>query len=303
VTDSRETLRWRVARDRELTLDRPRILGILNVTPDSFSDGGRYVDPDVAADAALQMVDDGASVIDVGGESTRPGAGRVDAQEQLRRAIPVIERIRSNSNVLISVDTTLSEVARAALDAGAQIINDVSAGEEDPRLIDLAAGRGCGLILMHRHRRPEEDAYSTDYASADAPRFRDVVAHVAEYLGRRAAEAHSTGVDSSSIVVDPGLGFGKTVAQNYELIAKLDHVGSIGYPVLCGASRKSFLSPDRSIRPADRIAQSIAVAVAAYQRGVRLFRVHDVALHRDALKIAACIDQAGQQLPIGSVTG
>jgi dihydropteroate synthase len=193
---------WRIVGGQFIALDRPRIIGILNVTPDSFSDGGLHADPRAATDAAVRMIDEGAAVIDVGGESTRPGAQRVDADEQVRRTAPVIESIlRARPDAVVSIDTTLAAVARTALDAGAAIINDVSAGADDPAILPLAGERGCGLILMHRRLRPEADSYSGRYASP--PVYEDVVASVAAFLSERASAAIAAGVDSSAVVVDP----------------------------------------------------------------------------------------------------
>ncbi len=284
---------WRIAPERELALDRPTLMGILNITPDSFSDGGRYADVNAAVDAALDMVNEGAAIIDIGGESTRPGAQRIKPDEQRRRVVPVIEALRRVSDVAISADTTQSEVAQAALDAGANIINDVAAGTEDDRLMQLAADRGCGVILMHRLRPPDRDSFSTSYSESASPVYADVVADVGAFLEERAVAAQGKGVDAASIVIDPGLGFGKTVAQNCELIARIDELADCGYPVLCAASRKSFLDPSRSIEPHRRVAGSIAAAVAMYMRGVRMYRVHDVAAHRQALAVAAAIVEAG----------
>lgn len=274
---------------RELTLDRAAVIGILNVTPDSFSDGGAYADAAAAADAARRMLDEGAAMIDIGGESTRPGALRVAADEQIRRVLPVIRALReSGCNAPLCVDTTLEEVALAALDAGADAINDVSAGEESSGgTFRVAAARGCGIILMHRRVPPESDAYS--HAHARDPEYvGGVVAAVRDFLSRRAGAALEAGVDRAAIVLDPGLGFGKSVAQNYELLARARELASLGYPLLCAASRKSFIGAvTGEAEPRRRLAGSIAIAVMQFIRGVRLFRVHDVAAHVAALRTAA----------------
>lgn len=283
-----QALSWTVGGDRALSLDQPRIVRILNITPDSFSDGGLYINPEAAAGRAMEMVSEGACVIDIGGESTRPGARRVDATEQIGRVVPVIEKIREESDVLISIDTTLSEVARAAIDAGANIINDVSAGDDDEKIFEQAVQHRCGLILMHRLRKPAGDSYSDQYQSP--PEYDDVVATVGEFLRERAAKAEAAGVDRASIVIDPGLGFGKTVEQNYELIRRTNELLRIGYPLLSAASRKSFIGKvTNEEEPAKRVMGSVAVSVAHYLSGVRLFRVHDVAAHRQALAVAAAI--------------
>ena len=277
---------WQVGGGRALRLDRPRIAGVLNVTPDSFSDGGACEDVPTAVARALQMIEEGACVIDVGGESTRPGAARVAADLQVARTVPVIEALRRRCNVLISIDTTQVEVAEASLDAGADIINDVSAGTEDARMLDLAAGRGCGLVLMHRRVPPQEDSYSDRYASA--PEYADVATEVRGFLEDRCREAVAAGVDASALVIDPGLGFGKTVEQNFQLIHSIRSLVETGYPVLSAASRKSFLGAVTGVTtPSDRVSGSTAVSVIHYLAGVRLFRVHDVAAHREALDVAA----------------
>lgn len=283
---------WRVGADVHLTLDRPRIMGILNVTPDSFFDGGKYAGAQQAVDAALGMHDEGASIIDVGGESTRPGASSVAAGEQIQRTIPVIAGIRAGGGaeeLLISIDTTSSEVARAALDAGANIINDVSAGDDDARMFTLAAERQCGIILMHRLTVPRRDSFSTHY-SISPDYGGDVVGVVREFLARRCDEALQAGVPASSIVIDPGLGFGKSVEQNFELAGRIQELSELGYLVLSAASRKSFVGgPSGADHPANRLPGSLAISMAHYLAGVRLFRVHDVAAHRQALSVAASI--------------
>lgn len=282
---------WQISPERVLTLDEPRILGVMNLTPDSFSDGGLHCGTEDAVAHALRMIEDGACIIDVGGESTRPGAERISAAEQIDRTIGVIEAIAARSEVLISIDTTLSEVAGAALDAGASIINDVSAGREDDRMLKLAASRGCGLILMHRLLAPEKDQFSDRYEKP--PEYGDVVADVCEFLLQRVAAAIAAGVDQRAIVIDPGLGFGKSVRQNYELIERIGELAATGHPVLSAASRKSFIgSISGAARPADRVAGSVAISVAHWLAGVRLFRVHDVAAHREALAVAAAIRPA-----------
>ncbi len=283
-----KSLVWKVTPDRDLPLDRPRLIGILNVTPDSFSDGGLHQTPQEAVDHALKMIDEGACIIDIGGESTKPGADRIDADQQIARTIPVIKQLREQSDVLISIDTTRSSVAEAALDAGANIVNDVSAGCDDAQMFELAAKRGCGLILMHRLVAPSHDSYSDQY-NAD-PIYDDVLQSVCLFLSTQCEAAKSAGVESESIVIDPGLGFGKSVAQCYEIIKRLDEITSLGYPVLCAVSRKSFIgaATGKSV-PADRVIGSAAVSVMHYQAGVRLFRVHDVAANCAALAVASAV--------------
>jgi dihydropteroate synthase len=285
---------WRLARGRWLALDAPRVLGILNVTPDSFSDGGQHMDAGAALAAAERMVGEGAAMLDIGGESTRPGASRVSAAEQIRRVIPVIEAIRRAGGALgevpLSIDTTHSSVAEAALGAGADTINDVSAGTEDARVLDVAAQRSAGLILMHRLRPPDTDSYSDRYAQP--PRYTDVAAEVGSFLRARAEAAMAAGVMRDAIVLDPGLGFGKTVEQNLELIRRSGDFAGLGFPLLSAASRKSFVGCAIGLEksePRERTAGSIAVSIMHYERGVRLFRVHDVAAQVQALRTAAAV--------------
>ncbi len=265
-------------------------MGILNVTPDSFSDGGQFADADDAVAAGIELVDDGAAMIDIGGESTRPGAERVRADEQIRRVVPVIEGLRAAGvNAPISVDTTLTAVADAALEAGADLVNDIAAGEESPDLLALAAERGAGVILMHRRFDPTEDSYSDQYD--DAPEYGDVSEVVIAYLARRRDAALEAGVDADAIVLDPGLGFGKSVDDNYTLIARApDMQLELGCPVLSAASRKSFIGATTGVkRPSERVAGSIAVTVAQALAGIRLFRVHDVRGHREALDVVCAL--------------
>lgn len=279
---------WPIGPDRVLSLDPFAIMGVVNATPDSFSDGGQFASAEDAAQHAVGLVEQGATIIDVGGESTRPGAGRVDADEQIRRVVPVIARIRSRSGVAISVDTTLAAVAEAAFEAGADAVNDVSAGTEDPRMFPLVAKRGAGLFLMHRLLPPGEDSYSDQYRHA--PVYGDVVRDVASFLLSRAEMAMAAGVARESIAVDPGLGFGKSVAQNFELLARTSEIAALGFPVLVGASRKSFLGAvsGRS-DPEQRIVGSVVAAVAAYGGGARIVRAHDVGAHREALLVAHAV--------------
>ncbi len=282
---------WTIGPTLSLTRDRPRIMGVLNVTPDSFSDGGDHLEPAAAVDRALAMIAEGADIIDIGGESTRPGSQRVDSATQIARTKPVIDRLRTQSDIPISIDTTRGDVALAALDAGANIINDVAAGAEDERIFRLAAERQCGLILMHRLVSPEHDSYSPQYAAK--PEYDDVVAVVRRFLLQRTDAAMDAGVDRSAIAIDAGLGFGKSVAQNYELIARGEEFVATGYPVLCAASRKSFIGTVIDADdPRDRVLGSTAISVVQFLQGVRLFRVHDVRPHRDALAVAGAIGAA-----------
>jgi len=286
---------WRFGARGGLSLKRTRLVAILNVTPDSFSDGGKLATPEAAALAAACAVEHGAAMLDIGGESTRPGAARVNAEEQVARVVPAIRAIRAMAGaagvIPISIDTTLSSVARAALDAGADAINDVSAGVEDEGILSLAAERGAGVILMHRRRPPGEDAYSDRYR--EPPRYEDVVAEVREFLLARARRAMQLGVRRDLIVIDPGLGFGKSVEDNVTLVRRVDELVKTGFAVLGAVSRKSFVgrvSLERQTQPSERLAGSLAFAAALHVRGVRLFRVHDVAEHVEVMRV---MDQIG----------
>ncbi len=273
---------WIVGERERVTLERPMVMGILNVTPDSFSDGGAYPDEGAAAAAAGAMYRAGARIIDIGGESTRPGAERVAAAEQVRRIGPVIRRIREDSGFdasrwLLSVDTTLAEVARAALDLGATIVNDVSAGTEDDEMLGVVASSRCGLILMHRLKPPGADSYSDQYAKA--PVYDDVVTSVREYLEARLMAAAEAGVEPERVAIDPGLGFGKSVEQNLELIARTGELRTLNRPIVSGLSRKSFVGRAMGLAeslPSQRESGTIALTVLHRVCGASIFRVHDV---------------------------
>lgn len=286
---------WLLAHARSLDLAEPRIVAILNVTPDSFSDGGLLTTPGLVLAHAERSLAEGADVLEVGGESTRPGADRVGESEQLRRVVPVIEALRSRfADVPIAVDTTLAGVARRAIEAGADIINDVSAGEEDAEMFPLAARTGAGLVLMHRLRPPGADRYSDQYN--EPPAYTDVVREVREALAARLSAALGAGVCEGAVVLDPGLGFGKSVEQNLELIRRTGELCSIGPPIMSAASRKSFvgrLSLGRDSQPGERLAGSVAVTVLHALAGARLFRVHDVGPHAQALRLVRAMTGAG----------
>lgn len=282
-------LAWRISPAFTLSLDRPRVMAILNVTPDSFSDGGRHASLEAALERATQAAEQGADVLDVGGESTRPGAARVPPAEQIARVVPVIHAIRRVGVFPgpITVDTTRAEVARAALDAGADAINDVAAGLEDPAMLPLAASRGCGIVLMHRLSPPELDQYSDRYQHP--PPYTDVVEEVRAFLKDRLTAALHAGLHSHAMLLDPGLGFGKSVEQNLALIRGTPRLLSLGRPVLSGVSRKSFagrLGLGRDSDPSERLAPSLALSVLHLFHGARVFRVHDVRPHVEALRAA-----------------
>lgn len=252
-------------------------MGIVNVTPDSFSDGGQFLDADAAVRHGQELVGEGADILDIGGESTRPGADPVDQDEELRRVVPVIERL-SPLDARISIDTTKSRVAREAIDAGASIVNDVSALRFDPELGGVVADARVDLVLMHMLGEPR--------TMQDDPQYDDVVSDVKAFLEERLAHAVDQGVREERIWLDPGIGFGKTLDHNLELIARLDELVAIGRPVVFGASRKSFLEKLTGRLVDERLAGTIATTIIAYQRGARVFRVHDVAPNLDALKVA-----------------
>jgi dihydropteroate synthase len=268
---------WRTAR-RHVPLGRALVAGVLNVTPDSFSDGGRHLDPDDAIRAGLALRDQGADLLDVGGESTRPGAAEVDANEEARRVVGVIERLAREADLPISVDTRRAAVARAALEAGAEIINDVSGLTHDPDMAALAAATGAGVVVMHMRGTP---------ATMDGlARYSDVAAEVAAELADRVGAALQAGIVPEAIVVDPGLGFAKTPEQNWTLLGRLAVVCGLGYPVMVGPSRKRFLGALTGRAVAERDDATAAACVAARLRGASLFRVHNVARCREALAVA-----------------
>ncbi len=281
---------WRLshARTVQIAVRNPLVMAILNCTPDSFSDGGAHNDPEGACTYAESALASGADIIDIGGESTRPGSTSVPCDEQIARTRPVTERLaRAHATAILSIDTTRAEVARAALDAGATIVNDVSAGADDAALWPLIAARGCGYVLMHRLCAPSEDSYSDQYRQP--PRYEssggDVVAHVCAWLSARAELAQSAGIARESIAIDPGLGFGKSVAQNVALVERMSEVVALGYPVVVSASRKSFLGAlTGESDPRGRDAASVTVALAMSRSGVAVVRAHDAARHREALR-------------------
>lgn len=286
---------WRLSPTRSLTLDAPRLLAIINATPDSFSDGGQNLDPARAAEHAARAFEQGADAFDIGGESTRPGAAGIPDDEQIARVLPVIRAVRAlpglAGNAPITVDTTRAGVARAAFDAGADAVNDQSAGIDDPDMLPLVASRGRGIVLMHRAARPADDRYSTQYPAPPDYAPEGVVERVRAFLETRAKAALSAGVPWAAIVIDPGLGFGKSVEQNWELARTASRLLELGHPLLCAGSRKSFLAAGTNppISPAHRVPQSVALAVSVLLQGVRLFRVHDIPEHRAALDAAAAL--------------
>jgi dihydropteroate synthase len=264
----------------EQRFPRPSVMGVVNVTPDSFSDGGVNFDPDDASASARRLLSEGAAIVDVGGESTRPGADRVSTEEELRRVVPVLEALQG---LPVSIDTAKSEVAARALELGAELVNDVTALRGDPELAGVVAEHDAYLCLMHMQGEPRT-------MQAD-PRYEDVVAEVVRFLADRLTFAVSQGIREESICLDPGIGFGKTVEHNFELLRRLDELTALGRPILVGISRKSSLGkimgdPDAKT---GTTAASVGAAVLAYERGASIFRVHDVREHVEALTAARAI--------------
>lgn len=261
--------------------NKPIIMGILNVTPDSFSDGGEYTDIDKASLHAMSMIDEGAEIIDIGPESSRPGSIRISAQQQIDRAVPLIEKILSMREIAISIDTYDSTVAKACLDVGAAVVNDITAGD-DPGMFSLCAERDVPIVLMHKQGTPEN--------MQDNPVYSNVVDEVLDYLLKRAVAAQEAGVAKDNIVLDPGIGFGKTLTHNLELMRSLERFTQCEYRILLGASRKSFIGElTCQSEPVNRCAGTIATTLAALSAGVDIVRVHDVRATSDALIVAKSI--------------
>jgi dihydropteroate synthase len=260
---------------------RPSVMGIVNVTPDSFSDGGANFDPDTAARAARRMIDEGAAIVDVGGESTRPGSEGVSLDEELRRVVPVLERLQGQAPV--SIDTAKAGVARRALALGAELVNDVTALRGDPEVAGVVADARCYLCLMHMQGAPR--------TMQEKPMYDDVASEVTAFLEERLRFAVVAGVDERRICLDPGIGFGKTVEQNLQLVSRLDVLLGLGRPVLIGLSRKSSLGRllgDPTARTGP-LSASLAAAVVAYEHGATILRVHDVKEHVEALAVATAL--------------
>ncbi|MEA2516869.1 MAG: dihydropteroate synthase [Actinomycetota bacterium] len=279
-------MNWRASRF-SLSLERPLVMGVLNVTPDSFSDGGLWLEPQAAIDHARQMVVDGAAIIDVGGESTRPGAATVDEEEELRRVIPVVEALASDPGVPISIDTRKPAVARRALEAGAVIVNDTNGEATDGLMTDVIVGMGAGVILMHSRGTPDTMRGLNQYG--------DIVADVCRFLLSWAQRLESSGVPSEAIVLDPGFGFAKSSEQNLELLERLDEVVSLGYPVLAGTSRKSFIGAVLDLPEDDRLEGTAATVAWAVSEGANILRVHDVKEMGRVVKMAAAIAAAANK--------
>jgi len=264
-----------------LTLDRPLIMGVINVTPDSFSDGGRFFSADAAVAHAWQLVAEGADLLDVGGESTRPGAAPVTLEEERRRVLPVLEAL-ADAAVPMSVDTQKPELMREAVAAGAAMVNDVN-GFQAPGALDAVAGGNCAICIMHKQGDPR--------TMQQSPRYADVVPEVRNYLQKRISAAEQAGITRERMVVDPGFGFGKALDHNLELLRRLDEIAALGVPVLAGLSRKSMIGTLTGRDASDRLAGSVAAALFAVQRGAAIVRVHDVAATRDALAVWGAVNK------------
>jgi len=275
---------WKLARRSLPYGERTLVMGVLNITPDSFSDGGKFYSAESAVEHALQMIAEGADIIDIGGESTRPGSAFVPEAEELQRVIPVIKRLTTEASIPISVDTTKSAVARAALEAGAEIINDISALRFDPAIADEVVKATAGLVLMHSRGTPK--------TMQQLPPIEDILGEVIGSLRESIALAHQRGVARESIAIDPGIGFGKTAEQNIELIARLDQLRMefADFPILIGVSRKSFIGKLLDNAPADqRLHGTIASIAASVSKGAHIVRVHDVKPAVEAVRVAEAI--------------
>ena len=263
---------WLLSEDKQSL-----IMGILNVTPDSFSDGGQFLNKNSAIGHALKMIEEGADIIDIGGESTKPFSSPVSLDEELSRVLPVIEDLRKETDVCISIDTTKSEVANQALEMGASIINDVSAMEFDKKMIGVALKFDCPIVLMHMKGIPKN--------MQENPHYSSLISEIITYLNARIDFVLSKGIDRKKIIIDPGIGFGKSVENNFEIINNLNQFADLGYPVMLGASRKSFIGVTLDVPEHKRVEGSLAANIIGFQKGVSVFRVHDVDQTRKALTI------------------
>lgn len=272
------------ARDRSISLDHPIVMGILNVTPDSFSDGGLWLDPSAAVAHGREMAAEGAAIIDVGGESTRPDATPVPEEEEIKRVIPVIEALATDPGIPISIDTRKPSVARQAIDAGASIVNDTSGEETDGSMTEVIVATGAGVVLMHSRGTPATMRSLTEYS--------DVVADVARFLASWAVDLEAAGVPQESIVLDPGFGFAKTLEQNLALLERLDEILDLGYPVLVGTSRKSFIGAVLDLPEDERLEGTAATVTWAVSEGAHIMRVHDVKEMVRVVKMADAIASA-----------
>ncbi|MEP6956819.1 MAG: dihydropteroate synthase [Chthoniobacterales bacterium] len=273
---------WKIAGQTLDLAERALLMGVLNVTPDSFSDGGQFLDVDAALTQALNMAAEGAAIVDVGGESTRPGAEEVSEEEELRRVVPVISRLAARCDGVISIDTSKAEVARKALEAGARIVNDITGGRGDPQMMPLIAERGAGFIIMHMQGTPQ--------TMQTNPTYTDVVAEVREFFRQQSERALRCGIDPMALAFDPGIGFGKTLEHNLELLRHLPELRIDDRPLVVGVSRKSFLGRIAGANPAgDRLAPTVALTALLRARGADVIRVHEVQPNAAALRIAEAL--------------
>lgn len=266
---------------------RTLIMGVLNVTPDSFSDGGRYIAPEQACTRALQMEKQGADIIDIGGESTRPGSAGVDRATELKRVLPVIESLEGRLTVPVSIDTTKAEVARKALDAGAGVLNDISAFRNDPEMADIAAEYDVPVVLMHMRGNPKDMQVD--------PHYKDVVAEIKQFFGERIKWAAGRGVKEERIILDPGIGFGKLLEHNLEILRRLGEFREFGRPILVGTSRKSFIGKILDMPPEHRIWGTAGSAAAAVMNGADIIRVHDVVEMRQVVAVVDAVIKTGEE--------
>jgi dihydropteroate synthase len=265
---------------------RAWLMGVLNVTPDSFSDGGAYLDPGRAVERGLELAAEGAEIIDIGGESTRPGSSPVPEAEELDRVLPVVRALRPRTPALLSVDTTKAAVARAVLDAGADVVNDTSALRADPAMAGVVAGTGAGLVLMHMRGTP--------LTMQDSPHYDDLMGEIMGFLEDRLRAAGAAGIPPERVIIDPGIGFGKTAEHNLEILRGLAAFGRLGRPLLVGVSRKAFLGRITGQPPAARLEATIAAAVLSVERGADILRVHDVGPVARAVRTAEAVLGAGK---------
>jgi dihydropteroate synthase len=273
-----------IARDFRFSFPRPAmVMGIINVTPDSFSDGGQFLDPDAAVAHGLKLVEEGAEMLDIGGESSRPNANPVEAEEEMRRVLPVIQKLAGLVKVPISVDSTKPEVARAAIAGGASIINDIGASRADLEMFKLVSQTGAGYVCMHMQGTPATMQIN--------PVYSDVVLEVAEFFQERINRLQACGVRSEQIILDPGIGFGKTVDHNLQLLGALEKFSGLGRPVMLGASRKAFIGKLFGTELASRLPGSLACAVLGVRAGGQIIRAHDVAETLQAIRVAEAISE------------
>jgi dihydropteroate synthase len=276
---------WNTGRRTFDLAHRGVIMGVINVTPDSFSDGGNFIAVGTAVDHGLRLAGEGAEILDIGGESTRPGAAPVTAEEELRRVIPVIERLAGKTSAALSIDTSKASVARAAVEAGAEIINDVTALRGDEEMARVAVESQSAVVLMHMRGTPR--------TMQQDPQYGDVVTEVADHLEQRVAAARASGIENDRIAIDPGIGFGKTVEHNLQLVAGLGRFASLGHPVLLGVSRKSFLATAAQCPEVeDRDVPTAVLTAEGYRLGARIFRVHAVRPNVQALRLAESLSSA-----------